>query len=51
MLTKEYIYLENETENIKNVVAMLTIDANEYRYCNNLHHRLNMQVTQLSASR
>ena len=32
MVTKEHIYLENETENIKkNVVAMPTIDANEYR--------------------
>ena len=31
MVTKESIYLENETENIeKNVDAMPTIDANEY---------------------
>ena len=50
MVTKEYIYLENETENIKKILLPCQpLMPTNTAYCNNLHRRLNMQITELSA--
>ena len=52
MVTKEWIYLENETEiSRKKLLPCQPLMPTNTAYCNNLDRRLNMFITQLSASK